>query len=180
MKLNNQWGPYQFCKTYLLLQEQERAWRIIFLIVVGATECRPKEKFMIEMNVCQVAIPKLKGKYFTDLRTVTLSSDTDERVSVDCLDGGNGLSVGDKAFVDIKSMRECSPTSLRKENWDDYSDSYLCVSESRESKYAKNYEFYKPSVNGDSETYSIMFVTTFDNKFTVGEEYVLCYRKVTE
>lgn len=135
---------------------------------------------MSEMNVCQVAIPKLKSKYFTDLRSVTLSSNTGERVSVDCLDGGFGLSIRDKVSVDIKSMRDCSPTSLNKENWDDYFDSYLCISESHETKYLTNYEFYKPSINGDSDIYSTMFVTSYDNKFIVGEEYVLCYRKVTE
>ena len=140
---------------------------------------------MNNAKVKGISIPKLKNDYRADYRDVRFS-DRAEYCAVTCLDGGYDLSAGGKVDVMVKSMRDCNPMSLDRDNWTYFPD-YLCVSEEEDdgsfeasSDGCFSYEFYRASVSEEgteTKPYSDIYLRTRD-RFTVGESYVFCYRKV--
>lgn len=121
------------------------------------------------MRVNDIEIPKLKGEYLTDFRTVRFSDD-DENWTIDCFLIGLDLSVGDNIKFSV----------LPDKNDEIGYHGYLCVSASEEPNGYIMYEFYRaPTVDKNVEVkpYSSLYGRT-RKKFTVGETYMFNYKKL--
>lgn len=123
------------------------------------------------MKVNGIEIPKLKGEYLTDFRTVRFGDDDGgENWTVDCFLMGIDLSIGDNVEFSVL------PDKKDEINY----HGYLCVSANRDISGFTMYEFYRAPIvtkNVEVKPYSILFGRTKE-KFTVGETYMFNYKKL--
>ena len=123
------------------------------------------------MKVNGIEIPKLKGEYLTDFRTVRFGDNYgNENWTVDCFLIGLGLSVGDIVKFSV----------LPDKNDEIGYHGYLCVSANEDINGYTMYEFYRAPIvymNVEVKSYSTLFGRTKE-KFTVGETYMFNYKKV--
>lgn len=122
------------------------------------------------MKVNGIEIPKLKGEYLTDFRTVRLGDYNGENWTVDCFLIGLDLSVGDSVEFSVLPDKK-----------DEISyHGYLCVSANEDTNGYVMYEFYRAPIvdmNVEVKPYSTLLGRTKE-KFTVGETYMFNYKKV--
>ena len=122
------------------------------------------------MKVNGIEIPKLKGEYLTDFRTVSFGDDDGENWTIECFLGGSDLSVGENVKV-LVVPDESEEISYH---------GYLCVSANEDSNGYTMYEFYRAPIvymNVEVKSYSTLFGRTKE-KFTVGETYMFNYKKI--
>lgn len=119
-------------------------------------------------KVQQIAIPKLRNGYLTDMREVRFENDKDSTyVVLDCIKCNSKLHLGDRVEINTRTMKFNSFS----EGWESF-PGYLCVSAHRDSNNCYIYDFYK-----EGEPYSQAFMRT-KGIFDVGETYIFEYRKV--
>lgn len=122
------------------------------------------------MKVNGIEIPKLKGEYLTDFRTVRFGDDDGENWAIDCFLGGSDLSVGDSVKFSVLPDKK-----------DEISyHGYLCVSANEDTNGYVMYEFYRAPIsdmNVEVKPYSTLYGRTKE-KFIVGETYMFNYKKL--
>ena len=122
------------------------------------------------MKVNSVEIPKLRGDYFTDYRTVRFGDGDGENWTIDCFLIGLDLSVGDNIEFSVLPDKK-----------DEISyHGYLCVSANEDSNGYTMYEFYRAPIvdmNVEVKPYSTLYGRTKE-RFTVGETYMFDYKKL--
>ena len=123
-------------------------------------------------KVQQIAIPKLRNGYLTDMREVRFENDKDITYLVlDCIKCNSKLHLGDKVEINIRTIKFNSFS----EGWESF-PGYLCVSAHKDGNNYYVYEFYKEGKE-ENEPYSQAFVRS-KGIFDVGETYIFEYRKV--